>query len=87
MSDKVAELTVRFPVVEKSLGDEFLTDFPSYVQGLVRGDPGGLILSKKYADNAEKYFNFPLRSEDVWVITYPKCGNFDETDVWTNNKT
>lgn len=75
MSDKVAEVPVQFSVLEKSLSVEFLADFPSYVEGLVRGDPGGLILTKKYAENAEKYLNFPLRSEDVWIVTYPKCGN------------
>ena len=77
MSDEVAKTDVRFSLLEKSLSAEFLADFPSYVQGLVRGDPGGLILTQKYADTADKYLNFTLRSDDVWIVTYPKCGNFD----------
>ena len=76
MSDENIETSVRFPVLEKSLSAEFLADFPNYVHGLVRSDPGGFVLTRKYAENADKYLNFPLRSDDVWVVTFPKCGNF-----------
>jgi len=77
MSNRNAETDVQFSLIEKSLSAEFLADFPNYIEGLVRGDPGGFVLTKDYADNADKYLNFPLRSDDVWVVTFPKCGNFD----------
>jgi len=76
MSDQVATTTVRFPILEKSLSAEFRADFPNYSVGLVRGEPGGFVLTKDYGDNAEKFMNFPMRPEDVWVVTFPKCGNF-----------
>ena len=75
MSDQAAVNPVQFSLLEKSLTPEFLADFPNYVEGLVRGEPGGFVLTKNYAENAEKFINFPMRSDDVWVVTFPKCGN------------
>ena len=77
MSDQVAEKPVQFSLLEKSLTREFRADFPNYPEGLVRGDPGGFVLTKNYAENVEKYIHFPMRPEDVWVVTFPKCGKFD----------
>ena len=65
---------VQFSVLEKSLSAEFQVDFPSYPQGLVRGDPGQFVLTPKFAESASVFRNFPTRSDDVWVVTFPKCG-------------
>lgn len=70
---------VEFSVIEKSLTKLFQEHFPSYTEGLVRGDPGGFVLSPQYARNAEQLRNFEPRSDDVWVVTFPKCGNIDST--------
>ena len=74
MSDQVAETTVGFSPLEKSLTPEFLADFPNYVDGLVRSDPGGFVHTPTYADNFDNYRNFTVRTDDVWVVTFPKCG-------------
>merc|ERR1712137_928910 len=67
----------------KSLSAEFRADFPNYSVGLVRGEPGGFVLTKDYGDNAEKFMNFPMRPEDVWVVTFPKCGTtWTQEMVW-----
>lgn len=65
---------VKFQVLEKSLSQSFLKDFPSYSKGVVRGQPGGLILSPEYAQHAEELRNFEPKKDDVWIVTYPKCG-------------
>ena len=74
MTEEVAKTPVRFALIEKSLSAEFRADFPNYPEGLVRGDPGGFVLTQKYADNVDSILQFPMRSEDVWVVTFPKCG-------------
>ena len=76
MSDPVAKTNVRFPLLEKSQSAEFVADFPNYRQGLVRGEPGGFVLTKNYGENADQFLNLPMRSDDTWVVTFPKCGTF-----------
>ena len=68
---------VRFSLLEKSVSAEFQADFTSYPQGLVRGDPGRFVLTQKYADSVDIFRNFPVRSDDVWVVTFPKCGKWN----------
>lgn len=66
---------VTFKVIEKSLTDKFQAHFPNYTEGLVRGEPGGFVLTPEYARHAEKLRNFKPREDDVWIVTFPKCGN------------
>ena len=68
------ELPVKFQLLAKSISSSFAQDFPSYTEGLVRGQPGGFILSPFYAQNAEKLWSFQPREGDVWLATFPRSG-------------
>ena len=42
--------------------------------GLVRSVPEGWTLGGPYEKYAEDIYNFELRDDDAWVVTYPKSG-------------
>ena len=65
---------VKFEVMPKTLANPFREHFTYYTEGLVRGVPGGFVLTPEYAKHAEQLRNFQPRSDDVWIVTYPKCG-------------
>jgi len=48
---------------------------PSFKGGLVRTDPGGMVLYPAIVDHAENLYRFRPRENDVWILTFPKCGN------------
>ena len=45
---------------------------------MVRSEPGDVYMTKKFALLAEAVYNMEVRPDDVWIVTYPKCGT-----TWT----
>lgn len=70
-----AEWNVKFRRVDKSLNGNFKEHFPNCEEhGFVTSEPGGFFLMDKYSHHAEKIYRFQPRSDDVWVVTFPRCG-------------
>ena len=83
--DESLEFNVKFHPIEQTLSAPFTDHFTGYTTrseddgslegGLVRSDPGGFVLSAEYALHAEKLYRFQPRESDIWIATFPKCGN------------
>ena len=44
----------------------------------LRSIPGNVWMPKKYRAAAEKIYNFEVKEDDIWIVTFPKCGT-----TWT----
>lgn len=75
-------LNVEFKSIPETLEEPFLKEFPEYVEGLVRGDPGGFVLTPHYGEHAEELYNFHVRPDDIWVLSFPKSGEFNLFDLF-----
>ena len=69
-----SQLNVKFNVIPKTKLDPFQQHFASFKNGLVTSDPGNLVVTPLYSENAEKIYRMEPREDDVWIVTYPKCG-------------
>ncbi|XP_046448153.1 sulfotransferase 1 family member D1-like isoform X7 [Daphnia pulex] len=72
-------LNVKFDVVPETLEPSYKEHFPVFVNGLVQGEPGGFVFHPHYAQNANKIYNMKVRSDDVWIRTFPRSGT-----TWTS---
>lgn len=72
---KQIQLNVSFNVIPKTRLKRFQQHFTGYKSGMVRSNPGRYVMSPPYGENAEKIYRFEPRSDDVWIVTFPKCGN------------
>ena len=67
------QLKTKFNIIPKTRLKRYTQDFPGY-NGLVRSVPGNFVMTPLYADNAEKLYRLTPRSDDIWLLTFPKCG-------------
>ncbi|KAL4714545.1 hypothetical protein ACJJTC_006591 [Scirpophaga incertulas] len=75
----MTEISKSFPYeirnVEPQESAELFKLFSEGIQdGWVRVGPKNYIYPVSYVEDAERIYNFPLRSDDVWVVSYPKSG-------------
>lgn len=73
---KQLELNVKFNVIPKTRLKEFIQQFNGYTTGLVRSDPGNFVMTPLYGKHAERLYRMQPRSDDIWLLTFPKCGKY-----------
>lgn len=62
----------------ENLEDKFikrLDDLFGVKDCLIEVNPGKCILPPKYKDLGERVRNMEVRSDDVWLVSYPRTGN------------
>ena len=75
------KLEAKFTLLPHTLEERFQKHFPSYSEGLIRVEPSGLVVMPEYAKHAQKIYEFQPRSDDVFVMTFPKCGKDGTTTI------
>lgn len=71
---KQLKLNVKFNVIPKTRLKAFTQLFAGFQSGLVRCEPGNQVLTPRLSENVEKIYRLEPREDDVWLLTFPKCG-------------
>ena len=64
-----------FSTIPETLQSPFKELFPAYTEGLVQSNPGNFVYHPLYGANAKKFYDFPIRKDDVWIRTFPRSGS------------
>jgi hypothetical protein len=71
---KKLQLNVKFNVIPKTRLKKFNQQFKGNTTGLVRSEPGKFVFTPLYAKHADRLYRMQPRTDDVWLLTFPKCG-------------
>ena len=71
----MSKFNVEFKVIPETLEKPFTDLFPSFTNGLVRGEPGGYVMPATFTTEvAKEIYEMQARKDDVWIITFLKSG-------------
>lgn len=68
-----------FETVPGTRSDQFREHFPVFDEGLAKIGPGNFVFHPKFETYIDKVHNMTLRSDDVWIRTFPRSGT-----TWTS---
>ena len=69
----------RYPSDEESkLRSEHYPHPVSCCRDVAVAEPGGFVFPARFPALAEKIFDMEVRPDDVWIVSYPRCGT-----TWT----
>ncbi|KAF5269610.1 hypothetical protein FQR65_LT05949 [Abscondita terminalis] len=69
--------------IDSDTNKEMLELFSGETIGYVQVGPKNYFLSIKYESNAEEIYNFKVRSDDIWLVTFPRSGStLTQEMVW-----
>ncbi len=65
-------------VTVEELDESLIADFElsqrGFKRGFVRFQPYGQVLPRSYAKYERILKEFPIKDDDIWISSFPKCG-------------